>query len=502
MTLTTLRKERPEAARPQFDSKYANRALVLFGLVVILVMYVEIMLAPSIPRIRLDYSVTLGETSLILALYTIFGTAITPIVGKLGDIYGKKKVLMYVLFAYSIMVTRTSFTPNFTTLLVSRTFQGVGLTVIPLALSLAREQFPRELVPRAQALISAMMMAGIGLGLSAGAFVSNSFGWQANYHIATPIVIALTLFVALVVRESPYKNAHARLDYVGSLILGSSLAMIILGLAEGSQWGWTSLPILGLFSIGGLLFAPLVLYERRVKQPLLDFAQLKARNVMVSNFLALTTGAAVLLSFTSLIYKLESARPSGYGYDILTTGLYILPWALVMLFSSYPIGVLSSRFGVRPFLLIGSLVAALGFILMVTQTTAIQIPEFISLGAIGMAMVIVSTQVLLVLSTKPTEMASITSINRVFFNLGQSMGAPIAASILSTYVATVAFAGRVYSYPSAEAFQYTFWLGAGLFAASFLISLFAREVIGRKAKTTVTRELKIEDTSATAVPVP
>jgi MFS family permease len=472
-------KQETAAAPPsQFDTKYAVKTLTLFGLLVVTVMYIEIMLTPVLPRLALEYNVTVGQTTLILALYTVFGTAITPIVGKLGDIYGKKRVLMYILATYSAMVTVTSFTFNFTTLLISRTFQGVGLAVIPLAFSLAREQFPRQMIPRAQALISAMLVGGIGLGLSVGAFVANGYGWQTNYHIAIPVVIVLTLLIAHVVKESVYRNVHAKLDFVGSTILGGSLAMVVLGFSQGSQWGWTSTPILGLLSLGVLLFIPLVLFERRLKgkEPLLNFSKLRQQNIIVSNVLAVTTGAAILVNFASMIYELEDAKPEGYGQDIFTTGLYILPFALVMLVASYPVGVLISKVGVKPFLLIGSVIGTLGSALLSTGTTAVQIPEYVSVVSLGITMLIVSRQVLLVLSVEPSEMAALTSINQVFLNIGQSLGPPIAASILSAYASSVVIAGHVFSFPTAEAFQYTFWFSSTLFIASFLIALFGKEI--------------------------
>lgn len=462
------------------DTRYAQRTLALLGLVVLVIFYVEIMLTPSIPAIRLDYGVTVGQASLILALYTVFGTAITPVMGKLGDIYGKKKMLTYILVAYSAMVTVTSFTPDFTTLLISRTFQGVGIAILPLAFSLAREEFPRDMIPRAQGLISGMIFAGIGLGLSAGAFVSNLYGWQANYHLATPIVIILTVMVIYSVRESPHRNPRGKLDCVGSAIFGSSLAMTILGLSQGSQWGWASFPIVALLSIGTSLLIPLAIFERRIKEPLLNFSQLRLRNVMVSNILAITTGAMIVLSFATLTYKLADAQPAGYGFDVLTTGLYILPVAIVVLVVAYPLGILNSRFGVKPFLLAGSVIGGLGSILLASETMAVQIPVYIAVLSLGFAMLLVSRQTLLVLSIKPAEMASFTSMSQVFFNMGQSLGPVISASFLSTYVYTTVLGGRAYTFPTADAFQYAFWFEALLFAASFLVAILAREVIGKK----------------------
>ncbi len=130
--------------KPAFDESYANKVIVLFSVLAAFVLYVDIMLTPSLPKIASDYKVTIAEVSLVISLYTVFGTAVNPVIGKLGDIVGKKRVLIYVLVIYCVMVALTSFATSFTVLLISRTVQGIGLGIFPLAFSLVREEFPRE----------------------------------------------------------------------------------------------------------------------------------------------------------------------------------------------------------------------------------------------------------------------------------------------------------------------------------------------------------------------
>ncbi|HZW57079.1 MAG TPA: MFS transporter [Nitrososphaerales archaeon] len=470
-------------AKPQFDLSYANRILVLFALLAASVMYIEIMLTPSLPEIQQQYGVTSAQVSLVLALYTVFGTAINPIVGKLGDIYGKKKILTIILVCYSVMVTLTSFAPNFNVLLVSRTFQGIGLGIFPLAFSLVREQFPRELVPKAQGLLSAMFGAGLALGLPLGAFVANDYGWQTNYHIATPFVIALTVLIVITVRESVYRNIKARMDYVGAGVLGVSLALIVLALSEGSAWGWTSAPVLGMIVVGVALLVPLFPFERRMKEnAVLNFRQLSIRNVLVSNIIGVIVGMGMLLSFQSIVFQLEDIKPAGYGFDIFTAGLYLLPLAIVMLIVTYPVGVLISRIGVKPFLIAGSVIGSIGFVLISTATTAAQIPEYLSVASVGLAMLMVSMQNLLVLTVKPSEMGLATSMNTVFRNVGSSLGAPIAGSILSTFTFQAVLGRFTIALPTQAAFQYTYYIAAITFVFSLIASLFAHEVMGKRAK--------------------
>src|SRR5208283_3148794 len=119
--------------------------------------------------------------------------------------HGKRKVLMGTMLAYAMAVSVTGFSPNFEFMIAARSVQGIGLTILPLGLSLVREEFPRELVPRAQGLLSAMFGVGFAVSLPLGSFVSQNYGWRDTYHTAIPFVVALTILVIVLVRESSYR---------------------------------------------------------------------------------------------------------------------------------------------------------------------------------------------------------------------------------------------------------------------------------------------------------
>jgi MFS family permease len=452
-------------------------------------MYVDIMLTPSLLPISKQYGVDAAETSLIISLYTVFGTALNPLVGKLGDIYGKKKILMYVLVIYSVMVATTSFAPDFNILLISRTLQGIGLSIFPLAFSLVREEFPRELVPRAQGLLSAMFGAGAAAGLPLGAFLANSYGWQANYHVALPFIAVLTVLIYFVVKESAFKNPTVKMDYVGAAILGSSLGLLVFGVSQGSVWGWTSTPVLGMIFGGAALLVPLVIYERGVKQPVLDLKMLGIRNVLIANVVGFVFGMAMFIAFQALAYKLELPSPAGYGFTIFTTGLYLLPLAVSMLAVSYPVGILISKYGVKPFMYLGSIIGAVGFFLLSQATSAVELATFLVVASVGLGTLMVATQNVLVLTVRREDMGLATSLNTVFRNAGSSLGAPIAGSLISTYVFELIIGGHPVIVnglpvflPQNVAFQYSYYFAVAGFLAALVVSFFAREVLGRKVK--------------------
>ena len=133
-----------------YDRKYANFVMILLAMIIVAVMYVEGMLTPSLPSIAEGFHITVDQVSLVLSTYLITGVALSPIVGKLADIYGKKKMMSIVMLIYASAVAVTGFSPNFTFMVASRAVQGIGLTIMPLGMSLIREEFPKDMVPKAQ----------------------------------------------------------------------------------------------------------------------------------------------------------------------------------------------------------------------------------------------------------------------------------------------------------------------------------------------------------------
>jgi MFS family permease len=470
----------PVKPSPTFDRAYAYRTLAILSLTSALIIYIDTMLTPALPTIAREYGVSIAQTSLLISLYTVFGVAVMPIIGKLGDIYGKKRVMVITLMIYLAVATTTSFAPSFNLILVSRFFQGVGLGVIPLSYSIAREQFPRDMVPRAQGLISAVQLSGSASGIVVGAVFTLDYGWQSNYHLAVPCILALTVLAIFLVRESTSRKPGVRLDYVGAAWLGASLTAMVLGLSEGAAWGWTSAPILGMVIGGSALIVPLALYEGRQVEPVFDLKLLRQRNVMVSNIITLLFGISTGIAFQALSYYFQLPAPSGFGLNTVQTGLYLLPLAVFILPVAYGVGVVIPRFGVKPFLYIGFLLAVSGFLLLSTSTSPEEVTAYLCVYAVGGGFLSVSLQNLLVLSLEKSEMGLGTSLNTAFRYIGQSIGAPIAGAILSTFVLAYTVEGHLMVLPARAAFQYCFYVAALAFIMAGVTAVLAHEVMGRR----------------------
>jgi MFS family permease len=476
-----------------FDRHYANRVMLLLAGIVLVVLYIEGMLTPSLPTIQADFGVDAAQVTLVISAYAAAGVALSPVIGKLGDIYGKRKIMIGVMFTYAAAVTVTGFSPTFAFMVGARAIQGVGLTILPLGMSLMREEFPREMVPRAQGILSAMFGIGFAISLPLGSWVSQDYGWRWTYHSAVPFVILLAVLVFLLVKESPYRRPNTPVDYLGALFLGLGLAGIVAALSQGESWGWTSPLTLGFVFLGLIMFVPFVLVERRLtllkREPIVDVHLLTERNVAVTNVVLTVAGLGMYMALFTLIYQFEYPLASG-GYNhacatlsncsfgILSAGIDILPLAVGMTIVALIASVVVSRVGVKPLAITGGFVTAFGFALeafATTLTTALVVEVVI--GA-GIGLLNASIINLLVLTVDPKDMGQATAMNNVFRNVGGSVGAPIAGSLLATYLLTSgSFAGV---FPAHVAFQYAFLIAAVVTVVGTVTVFFAQEVLGSR----------------------
>jgi len=468
----------------EYDLKYAYKAMVILASLATIVMYIEGMLIPSLTEIEKDFGVGENQVSWVLSAYLLSGTVLLPVVGKLGDIYGKKRVLSIVVLLYAIAVTMTSLSPNFTALIIFRSIQGIGLTMFALAFSLIREEFPRELIPRAQGLVSAAFGIGAAISLPIGAYISQYYGWQTTYHTAIPFVLLVTYLIFTQIRESRYRNPTVRVDWVGASVLGASLGLTVYGLTEGPEWGWTSIYTASTLLAAMIMAAIFVLIERGKTHPLLSIDLLSRRNVLISNMAAAIAGFGIFLANQSLVILLEEPEPVGFNLSIFQTGLYAVPGAIAQLVMAPIAGLLITRTGAKKMLTIGAAWASI-FLLLTAALEPLgllYVIAMVSLAMAGVAVMNVSLINILVFSVEPNVMGVSTAMNSVFRSLGGTIGPAVAGSLGSTFTSLVliAFVSGVpfmVSVPSSFAFQLGFLVSSAATATLAALSLFAEEVI-------------------------
>ncbi|MGC8593252.1 MAG: MFS transporter, partial [Nitrososphaeria archaeon] len=227
--------------------------LAVLTLVSLLTMYVEAMVIPSLPKIETALSATSEEAAWIVSAYLVVGAAVAPLFGKMGDVYGKKKLYLASLAVYTIAVLLAGFSPNVYYLIAVRAVQGFGFSLFPLSLAIVTDIFPKERVAMAQGIISAMVAIGMTVGMIAGAYIEEYFGWRMMFHIGFVFATLMLLFAYLIIAgvAPPQKE---KVDYLSTVILSSGTALILIYLTETPYKGWFSIEQLIILVAGVVLF--------------------------------------------------------------------------------------------------------------------------------------------------------------------------------------------------------------------------------------------------------
>lgn len=521
------------AAAPAPDGTRQRAVLIILSVAALMVTYVETMIIPGLTNFQSFFgNAPLTSVTWILSAYLLVGVAVTPIAGKLGDIYGKKRILVVILSVYFVAVSVAGFTPNIGAaigvsrpnqlylLIGVRAVQGVGMGMFPLAFAMIGDEFPRHRVATAQSIVAAMFSVGAAVGLLGGAWVTQEFGWQLTYHTVIPIAGAVLVLSILLLPESRIRLAQS-LDVPGALTLALSLTFFLLALTEGPSWGWTNwsgyslvgapFGVPDLFVLSALFLLAFFVVELRSARPIVDFAKMRERNILLANSAGLFAGTAMFLLFVGLVARAEASQPVGLGKTYLEFGLYSVPTTVTNMIVAPIAGRSLPKIGPKPIMLVGAVLIAIGGTFLAFENSTV--PDLI-IGPVptltGVILIYIAMTNLVVVSSKPQETGIVTGMNQTFRNLGTAIGPVVAstilASVLATYSVTIATPGgpvvASFRAPSLEAFQIVFALIATLGVVCFALSAFIRNFRIAAPAAAAPAHPATESRAAAAEPVP
>ncbi len=436
----------------------------------------QTMVIPALPALQRDLDTTTAWVTWLLTGFLLTASVATPLVGKLGDQYGKERLLVISLAVFFLGCVGAALAPNIAVLIGFRMIQGVGGAVFPLSFSIIKDEFPAEKVGIAVGVVSSVFAVGGGLGLVLSGLIVDHLSWRWLFVVGAAGVGAATLLVHRFVPESPIKTA-SRLDVPGAALLSAGLVCLLLALTEGERWGWGSARIVGLF--GGALVALVawVLVELHVPEPMVDMRMLVRRTVLLTNVTALIAGFAMFGSFVLIPNFVETprglpdslARLVDYGFGASSTraGLYLLPGALMGFFSGPMAGVLGRRYGSKWPLALGMLLGALG---VASLALWHEEPWHIVAGMVllggGLPFTFAAMAKLIVDAVRPTETGVATGMNTVMRTIGGVIGGQAGAALL-----TADTIGHT-SIPAESAFVTAFALSAVAALVAVVVAIF------------------------------
>ena len=468
-------------ARPHYNATLAilTSAGLAFGLQ-------QTMVIPALPIIQRDLDATTAWVTWVLTGFLLTASVATPLMGKLGDQYGKGRLLFIALLVFFVGCVGAALAWNLGSLIFFRMVQGTGGAVFPLSFAIVKDEFPEEKVGVAVGVISAVFAVGGGLGLVFSGLIVDHLSWRYLFVFGAVSVGIATVLVHRYVPESPIKTP-SRLDVPGALLLAAGLICLLLALTEGESWGWLSPRVLGL--LGGAIAILLIwaLVERRVAEPLVDMRMLARRPVLLTNLTALIAGFAMFGSFVLIPNFAETPRglprdvtqlvDYGFGASSTRAGLLLCPGALVGFFAGPLAGILGRRYGSKWPLAGGMLLAALGIAVFAHwHAHPWQIAGGMVLLGAGFSMSFAAMAKLIVDAVRASETGVATGLNTVMRTIGSVIGGQAGAAILTSQTI-----GRT-GVPTESAFTAAFWMSSVAALIGVCLALF---VTPRRARARV-----------------
>jgi len=418
----------------------------------------QTMIVPALPSLQEDLHTTTAWVTWLLTAFLLVSAVSTPVLGKLGDQYGKERFLLVSLVVFFIGCVAAIFAWDIWSLIVFRAIQGFGGAVFPLAFAIVYDEFPRDKIASGVGMISAILGVGGGLGLVLSGALVEYLSWRWIFIVGAVAVGTAVVLVWRFVPESPIKTP-SRVDVAGVLLLSGILVTLLLALTEGPDWGWGSPGVIALFVASGLMLVAWVRVELRVPEPMIDMRMLADRTVFLTNATAVFTGFAMFGAFALLpsFMQQEPGRGVDYGFGLspFETGLYLLPGGVLGFVAGPLAGRIGQRSGSRLPLVLGMLLSAVGIAgLAMVHSQPWQISVWMAFIGIGVPFAFAAMAKLIIDAVRPSETGVATGMNTVMRTVGSVIGGQVGAAIVSAGV----IAGT--NVPSQSAYVTAFWVSA------------------------------------------
>jgi MFS family permease len=402
---------------------------------------------------------TSAENASWLLTSTLLTSAVaTPIVCKLADMFGKRRMMLVCLVALLAGSVLGGLSDSLPALIAARALQGVSSALIPVGISIMRDHLPAERVASAVSLMSATLGIGAAAGLPLSGVIHAHAGWHALFWVSAGSAAVMLILVPTVVPESRVRS-RGRFDLVGAGLLSAALTALLLTVSKGGDWGWRSEEVVLGFVIGLAVLGLWVPWELRVGQPLVDLRTSARRPVLLTNVASLFVGFAMYVNMMSTTMFLQMPPGTGYGLglDELHAGLAMLPGGLAMVAMAPVSATVTRRHGARICLVLGSGVMAVGYVTRVALNGSVaEVVTGATVVSVGAAVAFAAMPNLIMRSVPITETAEANGLNTLLRSIGTSASSAVVATVLAT--ATLRVAGT--ELPTLVAFDRSLWVAA------------------------------------------
>lgn len=389
---------------------------------------------PVLPTIQHELHTSQATVTWVLTAYLLSASIFTPILGRVGDMVGKERILVVTLAALALGSVLAGLADRVGLLIVARGIQGIGGAVIPLSFGIIRDEFPGAKVASGVGILAAMTAVGGGAGIVlAGPIVSH-----LDYHWLFWIPLVFTLiamvFAHLFVPESPVRTP-GRISWVAAVLLSGWLVALLLGISEAPVWGWGSEKVVGLLVVAILIGVAWVVAERRSVQPLVDMKMMRVPAVWTNNLVAFLFGMGMYSVFAFLPEFLETPKSTGYGFgaSIVQSGWFLLPLTAMMFLFGLLSGRIAAGIGSKSAVIIGSSASCGAYLLLAfAHSYAWQIYLASTLLGVGLGLAFSAMSNLIVQAVPPSQTGVASGMNANIRTIGGAIGAGVMSSIVAS----------------------------------------------------------------------
>lgn len=446
----------------------------------------QTILIPIQPQLPQLLHASSQDTAWVITATLVAAAISAPIAGRLGDMYGKRRIAMVLLVLQLCGVILAAVSDTLAPMIIARVLQGVAAGVIPLGIAILRDVLPSHRLGSAIALVSATLGVGGALGLPISALVADNLDWHALFWIAAALTFVCLVLFAVFVPASTLRTA-GRLDFVGIAGLTLGLVGALIAVSRGGQWGWGDPRTLILLVGGIVVLIAWGTFELRVADPLVDLRVSARRPVLLTNLASVAMGFALFASnivFPQLL-ELPLATGIGLGLSLVAAALVLAPSGLAMMAMSPVAGRIQRSRGPKTLLIAGAFVIALSYgSALVFHTAFWQILIVNTLLGVGIGLGYAAMPALIMKAVPASETGAANGLNALMRSLGTS----IAAAVVGAVLAQSATNGSSNPGPSETGFMLA--LGFGLAAALVCIVIAAfipqprMQPVGRASKGT------------------
>jgi EmrB/QacA subfamily drug resistance transporter len=420
---------------------------------------------PALPTIQHDLHTTETGVAWVLTGFLLSASVGTAIIGRLGDMYGKERLLLWTLLVLAAGTLLAALADSLVVLIIARVIQGVAGGIFPLAFSIARDEFPPEKVPGSIGLISAILGIGSGFGLVLGGIIAEHLNWHWLFWLPLAVTVLAAVCTWRYVPESPVRSP-GHVNWPAAALMTVGMCCVLVAIAQATVWGWGGAKTLALFAAGAVVIAAWVWVEVHSREPLVDMAMMRIRGVWTTNLVAFLLGAGMYASF--IVYpqfaQLPKSTGFGFGASVVVSSLYLLPAALCMGVLGMVAGRVAHRFGSKPALIAGTGITALSFTwLAVNHHRPYDMLISAALLGIGIGLAFAALGNLIVQAVPPSQTGVATGMNTVMRTLGGALGGQLSATFIVDH--------QAHGLPTVTGFEETFVMAAAFLVVCMLAGL-------------------------------